>query len=156
MSRTRVAILLFALVASTLVQARGNSKTVRLDVTGGDLAKPISITNRNLLDLSHVYRGQFLGELVNGVDAEWPRYTVKLVFEPEIPLSPADLTNPTQGVYQIQYSLNWRTGEGYVYLPGRGEPGYRENTGKIIRDGHDGRWHRASESWASLLNPYLH
>jgi hypothetical protein len=57
-----------------------------LDLAGGDLAKPISVTNKSLLDLSHVYIGQFLGDIVNGVDTQWPRYTVSLVFEPEIAL----------------------------------------------------------------------
>lgn len=79
MSKPRVAILLLIpLLLSSLVLARGNAKTVRLDVTGGDLSKPISITNRSLLDLSHVYAGQFLGDIVDGVESTWPRYTVRL------------------------------------------------------------------------------
>ena len=110
MSRPRVLILLlFTLLVSGVVLARGNAKTVRLDVAGGDLAKPISVTNKSLLDLSHVYVGQFLGEIVNGVDAQWPRYTVTLVFEPEIPL--ADPARNKQRTYLIHYSLNWQTGE---------------------------------------------
>jgi len=79
MSRPRVLIpLLITFLASGVVFARGNAKTVRLDVTGGDLSKPISITNRSLLDLSHVYAGQFLGDIVDGVESTWPRYTVRL------------------------------------------------------------------------------
>jgi hypothetical protein len=157
MSRLRVAILLLiTLVASSLVFARGNAKTVRLDVTGAELSKPISITNRSLLDLSHVYAGQFLGEIVDGVETQWPRYTVRLVFEPEFALSAADANQRKQGAYLIHYSLDWQTGEGYVYLPGPGESGYRENAGVIMRDGHDGRWHRANDTWSALLNPYLH
>ena len=155
MSRPRVLILLLiTFLVSSVVFARGNAKTVRLDVAGGDLAKPISVTNKSLLDLSHVYVGQFLGEIVNGVDTQWPRYTVTLVFEPEIPLP--DVNRNKQRTYLIHYSLNWQTGEGYVYLPGPSESGYRENAGVIIRDGHDGRWHRAEATWSSLLNPYLH
>jgi hypothetical protein len=157
MSRPRVLILLLiTFLVSSVVLARGNAKTVRLDVAGGDLAKPISVTNKSLLDLSHVYVGQFLGEIVDGVESQWPRYTVRLVFEPEIPLPGADANRNKQRTYLIHYSLNWQTGEGYVYLPGPSESGYRENAGVIIRDGHDGRWHRAEAAWSSLLNPYLH
>jgi hypothetical protein len=36
--------------------------------------------------------------------------------------------------------LDSRTGDGFVYLPGRGDEWYRENTGTIIRDGLDGKW----------------
>ena len=157
MSRPRVLILLLiTFLVSSVVLARGNAKTVRLDVAGGDLAKPISVTNKSLLDLSHVYAGQFLGEIVDGVESQWPRYTVRLVFEPEIALPDADANRNKQRTYLIQYSLNRQTGEGYVYLPGPSESGYRENIGVIIRDGHDGRWHRAEATWSSLLNPYLH
>lgn len=157
MSRPRVVILLLiTFLVSSLVLARGNAKTVRLDVTGGDLSRPISITNKSLLDLSHVYGGQFLGEMVDGVESRWPRYTVRLVFEPEVALPAADANKSTQRAYVIHYSLNWQTGEGYVYLPGPRESGYRENAGVIIRDGHDGRWHRAVGTWSVLLNPYLH
>jgi hypothetical protein len=155
MSRPRVAILLsITFLLSSLVLARGNAKTVRVDVTGGDLSKPISITNQSLLALSHVYAGQFLGEIVDGVESGWPRYTVTLVFELEVPLPAADANK--RRTYLIHYSINRQTGDGYVYLPGPGEPGYRENIGVIIRDGHDGRWHRAPVTWSGLLNPYLH
>lgn len=157
MLRPRVAIcLLITFLVSSFVLARGNAKTVRLDVAGGDLAKPISVTNKSLLDLSHVYVGQFLGEIVDGVESQWPRYTVRLVFEPEVALPDAGANRSKPRTYLIQYSLNWQTGEGYVYLPGPSESGYRENIGVIIRDGHDGRWHRAEATWSSLLNPYLH
>jgi hypothetical protein len=126
-----------------------------LEVTGGDLSRPISITNTGLLQLSHVYAGQFLGDRVDAVDAQWPRYEVKLVFEPEVP-SAVDESRRKERTYLLHYSLNWQTGEGYVYLPGPGEPGYRDNISVIVRNGDDGHWHRATATWSSLLNPYLH
>ena len=89
----------------------------------------------------------FLGEIVDGVESQWPRYTVRLVFEPEVALPDAGANRSKPRTYLIQYSLNWQTGEGYVYLPGPSESGYRENAGVIIRDGHDGRWHRAEATW---------
>src|SRR5690349_9811282 len=54
MSSARILILLLlTCLVSSVVLARGNAKTLRLDVAGGGLAKPISVTNRTLLDLSH-------------------------------------------------------------------------------------------------------
>jgi len=155
MSKPRVAMLVSMLVTASLVFARGNAKTVRLDVTGGDLAKPISITNTGLLELSHPYRGAFLGDKVDAVDSRWPRYDIRLVFEPEVP-SAVDASKRKERTYLLRYSLNWQTGEGYVYLPGPGETGYRDNIGVMIRDGDDGQWHRAADAWSTLLNPYLH
>lgn len=70
-------------------------------MAGGDLAKPISVTNKNLLDLSHVYVGQFLGEFVDGVDTKWPRYAVRLVFEPEVAPPDADANRNKQRTYLI-------------------------------------------------------
>jgi hypothetical protein len=154
MSRPRVAILLSLLLTATVVSARGNAKTVRVDVSGGDLSKPISITNSGLLQLSHVYAGQFLGDRVDGVEAGWPRFDVRLVFVPEIP-SAVDASKRTERAYVLHYSLNRQTGEGYVYLPGPGEAGYRDNAGVMLRDGDDGHWHRAGSTWSGLLNPYL-
>jgi hypothetical protein len=157
MSRPRILILLLiTFLVSSVVLARGNAKTVRLDVAGGDLAKPVSVTNRTLLDLSHVYLGQFLGGSVDGVESQWPRYTVRLVFEPEVAHPDGGANRNRLRTYLIHYSLNRQTGQGYIYLPGPTETEYRENASVIIRDGHDGHWHRAEATWSSLLNPYLH
>jgi hypothetical protein len=151
--------LLLAMVATILITSpdvltRGNAVTVRLDVTSVHLAKPLSITNRSLLDLSNVYGGQFMGELVEGVESDWPRYKVVFVFESRTPLPQLQLTGHQQ-LYTVEYAIHRQTGEGFVYLPARNEPGWRGNVGIMIRDGDDGRWHKATESWASLLNAYL-
>ena len=44
---------------------------------------------------------------------------------------------------------------GFIYLPGRGEDWHRLNGGTILRDGHDGKWHRASPAWSALLDKHL-
>ena len=143
------------LVVGTLpLLARGNAVTVRLDVSGPTLSTPLQLTNRDLLDLSNVYAGQFIGLPANRVDADWPRYVVTLVVESRTPLPTLALTG-IQKRYVVHYALDRQSGEGFVYLPGRGEDGYRENIGLMIRDDQDGRWHHATETWAALLNPYL-
>ncbi|MDO8681619.1 MAG: hypothetical protein Q7R30_24170 [Acidobacteriota bacterium] len=66
-------------------------------------------------------------------------------------LAPTGVFKP----YVMHYAIDPATDQGFLYLPGRGEDGYRLNTNLIIRDGHDGRWHRADPTWASLVNGYL-
>lgn len=156
MMKRRVLAVSALLLAATLpLLARGNAVTVRLDISGPTLSQPLLVTSdQQLLDLSNVYAGRFLGLPVNRVDADWPRYVVTLVVESRTPLPTLALTG-IQKRYVLHYALDRQSGEGFVYLPGRGEDGYRENIGIMIRDDQDGRWHHASENWAALLNPYL-
>jgi hypothetical protein len=156
MTKARLTLTVLALTfASTLpLIARGNAVTIRLDITGGRLTKPLAITERAILDLSGVYQGSFLGDLeTNGVDPSWSRYALTFVSAPQIPT--ASLPAETRRTYVAYYVRNPATDEGFVYLPGRGEDGYRTNISMMIRDGHDGRWHRATPEWAALLNSYL-
>lgn len=151
--RTLVALALF-FAASLPLTARGNAVTVRLDITGAGLARPVAVTNPDILDLSNVYAGTFLGPVTNGIEPAWPRYTVTFVVEARTPFPMLERTG-VQRSYVVHYARNPHTDEGFVYLPGRGEEGYRLNIGIIIRDDNDGRWHFASPTWAELLNGYL-
>lgn len=134
--------------------ARGNAITVRLDITGGALTQPLTVTDIRLLELSHVYAGQFLGSMIEAADPEWQKFTVVFAVEARTPspaLAPTGVLRP----YVVHYARDLATDEGFVYLPGRGEFGYRGNIGLIIREDNDGRWHRAAPAWAELLNGYL-
>ena len=144
------------LVAGSLpLLARGSAVTVRLDIGGPTLSNPIHVTaDQDLLDLSNVYAGRFIGLPATRVDSDWPRYVVTFVVESRTPLPTLALTG-LQKRYVVHYALDRQSGEGFVYLPGRGEDGYRENISLIIREEQDGRWHHASETWAALLNPYV-
>lgn len=156
MAKAQLAFAVFVLVLGTSLPmlARGNAVTVRLEITGATIQKPIQVVNRNILDISNVYAGTFLGAPAQSVDPAWPRYVVSFVVESRTPL-PALAPTGIHKNYVAHYSLNRQTGEGFLYLPGRGENGYRGNIGLIIRDGQDGSWHRASQTWADLLNPLL-
>jgi hypothetical protein len=152
-ARLLLAVLALTVASAPSLIARGNAVTIRLDITGGRLTQPLSITERALLDLSGVYPGKFLGEITNAVDPTWSRYAVTFVSAPQIPT--ASLPPDSRKTYVAVYTRNPATDEGFVYLPGRGEDGYRINISMMIRDGHDGRWHRAHPEWATLLNSYL-
>jgi hypothetical protein len=156
MTKARLLLVVSALVitGSLPLMARGAAVTVRLEISGPTASEPIQVTNRDLLDLSNVYGAQFLGRPAGRVDSGLPRYVISLVIEAR-PAIPAAAPRGTQKRYTMHYALDRQSGEGFVYLPGRGEDGYRGNIGLIIRDEQDGRWHHASETWAGLLNPYL-
>jgi hypothetical protein len=155
----RLAQLSFAVAALMLVighplGARGNAVTVRIEISGGRLAGPVAVTDQPLLELSSVYAGAFLGPVISAIDPNWDRYQVVLLseartFAPELALT--GVRKP----YLLHYAMNPETREGFVYLPARGEDGYRGNISIIIRDGHDGRWHHAFPIWAELLNAHI-
>lgn len=134
--------------------ARGNAVTVRLDITGSSLAKPLAVTDAALLELSNVYAGNFLGPVTTPIDPAWQRFVVSFAVESRTP-HPELALSGVRRTYVVHYARDPGTDEGFVYLPGRGEPGHRLNIGLIIREQSDGRWHKAAPHWAELLNRYL-
>lgn len=61
------------------------------------------------------------------------------------------MTGALKMFYEVWYRPG-RDGEpGYVYLPGKGEEFYNNNTGTILRTDHDGKWHYASHKWDDLM-----
>lgn len=128
--------------------------TVRLDIAGPSLPKPLVVTEPALLELSNVYGGRFLGPLTDPVDPDWQRFVVSFAVGLRTTYPELALTG-IQKTYVVHYARDPGTDEGYVYLPGRGEPGHRLNIGIMLRDENDGRWHKAGREWAELLNRHL-
>jgi hypothetical protein len=56
-------------------------------------------------------------------------------------------------MYVVTYAHDPRTGDGFVYLPGRGEDGYWLNASSILRP--SGRWHRAAPRWSRAVNAQI-
>ena len=107
----------------------------------------VEITAPEVLALSHVYAGTFIGAPTAAPDSVFGRHTVVFDIQTQHGVK--------HGAYSVQFVFDDSTGDAFVYLPGRGEPAYRSNTSTMIRDGQDGRWHRASVDWAGALHPYL-
>jgi hypothetical protein len=76
-----------------------------------------------------------------------PRYTVSFHVD-----APAWMRERARVRYVVVYVRDPRTGEGFVYVPARGEQGYTINAGTIERSADEGKWHRAGARWASALN----
>ena len=96
-----------------------------------------------------MFAGTFIGEAVDAAPpANEPIFTVSFDVQPP-------QNRPVKTAYAVSVARDARTGALWLYLPGRGEAGYRLNVGTIRRDGQDGHWHRPSPAWASALATYL-
>jgi hypothetical protein len=140
----------FIILAAIGVAAQAKPEiksTTRITVAAPTLPAPFEITSDStLLSQSHVYQGSFIGAITTAPDAALPRYTITFDIQ--------TLDGVKQSAYVVQYCMD-STGEGYVYLPGRGDPAHRRNISTILRDGQDGYWHRASGEWSAAIRPYL-
>jgi hypothetical protein len=132
---------LFLLVAP--LAAKG--PTVKLTVTGASLTHPVDITSGKALD-ANIWAGDFLGAPASEPEASLPRYTVSFFAAP--PRQPVAVMAV---MYVVQLALDTRSGEGFVYLPGEGDSDYRTNIHTILRDGQDGKWHRATPQWSGAI-----
>ena len=56
-------------------------------------------------------------------------------------------------VYEVDYLID-DSDNGYIFLPGEGDPRYRFNTFSIAH-GVEGNWFRASPEWERLIRPMI-
>jgi hypothetical protein len=146
MTRSLVALAVtFALGGAP--HAVGIKETAKITISSTVLAQPIVITDPRVLGLSNVFAGAFIGEQVPRPDVAGPHYTI--VFDIQT------LNGVRTAAYVVGYSKNRWTGERFIYLPGRGNASYRRNASTILRNGHDGSWHRAAEAWGTVIDSHL-
>ena len=136
---------LVACLATTVMAAPGVKETVRLTVTS-DGAAPLVISDGPILERGNVYAGTFIGALAEPPNPSRRRH--RLGFDVQ---GQDSIKAEAYVVYYAKGDLD----DGYVYLPGPDAPEYRRNISTIIRDGHDGAWHRADAAWARALNAAL-
>ena len=144
--RTILATLVAIIFAAGLTAAAEIKSTTKLQITvPGAESRSRDITDPRVLALSHVYIGAFIGQPV-----EVPNYQTiyNVTFDIQT------LEGIKAAAYVVQYAVD-ANGQAFVYLPGRGEPAHRRNIATILRNGQDGRWHRASAEWSSAIQPYL-
>lgn len=117
----------------------------KVTVSGPGLTEPVEITDPEFLTLSNPWVGKF---------ADWSSASeggpdAQLVYEVTLHsrLGRSDL----RPVYRFRYAPEPIGRPGHVYLPGKEEPWYRDNVRTILRDGHDGRWHRAAPEWETRI-----
>lgn len=144
-SGARLLLVILALAAAPEgVVAKGVTR--HLTLAGPGLPAPLAVTAPGAL--ANVWAGDFLGLPCDAPPAHLPRFLVSFHVQPPRP-------TVVRVVYVVHYVADPATGDGFIYLPGTSEEGYRRNIGTIVRPSQDGRWHRASEAWSRALNAHL-
>ena len=138
-------LLLMLFSIPTAVFAKGPAAL--MTISGPGLAKPVEITNSQVLEQYIPFMDDFFAPGQN-ILAQPPKtdrfYQVSFYYND-------DADRP-----QLRYAFQYAPGDpGAIYLPGRGEPGYTLNVGTILRDGKDGHWIRASQSWDRFMQRIL-
>jgi hypothetical protein len=146
--------------------------TIKVIIAGGDLLAPIEITNPAVLAEFNVGAGPGSTLWLNaregvpvivdhGFIVDWKRgevapprglktYEVSFVTTRHL-IRPA---GSLPGTYVVRYAIDPSTNQGYVYLPGRGDPDYQDNVSFILR-GVEGNWFHAWSEWEKVANPLI-
>lgn len=151
MTQRTVASILFLVVALALSpSASAKAETVKLTVSGAELAKPVELTDPEAI-AADVFAGNFAEwnrQRVESPDARLPRYMIELHLRPP-------RTTASRIMYVVTFVWDAENEEGLVYLPGPGERSYNLNISTIDRAGRDGKWHYADPRWSRAITEAL-
>lgn len=161
-----LAAALAVLVPASLV-AKGS--TTRITITDTRGARSISVVDPVVLARFNVWDGPgtFSGppnqqtESVTGFIVDWrtgalaSRRSGLDEFEVEFFVRHRP-DAPERLAYTVLYARDPRSGEGFVYLPGRSDARFPLNTQSIYRGpGYEGQWFRASQEWQQAATQLL-
>jgi hypothetical protein len=141
--------LIAVLLASAALEAKGT--TVKLTLTGPGLVRPVEITEPDMLQGWNVWEGWFIGETI-AIPPRIKGPIYQVAFDVRLP---EWMRAGVKTMYTVSVARDVRSGALWLYLPGRGEPGYALNVRTMLRDTQDGHWHRPPAPWASALAKYL-
>ena len=158
-SRSGVIVVL-AIVA--VVEAKGN--TTEIVVSGSHVMRPIELRDRDVLAPFNVWSGP--GTRQNGVEGmdgfiiDWRSGAVEppltrlqqfeIAFYSDAPRSLDD------AIYVVSYGIDPSNGDGFVYLPGRGDPRWSRNVQSIHRGPrYEGHWFHASAAWQDVMQTHV-
>lgn len=139
--------LVMSLGMPRLASAKG--PTVKITITGGHLTAPLEVTDSRVLSSAGPWDGRFMdgsGGVTTPPQGGPQPYEVSFYVK---------LNGDIRMAYVVYYRPSPLPGQGYIYLPGRGERWYRLNVSTILRTGHDGKWHYASREWEALIKPLI-
>jgi hypothetical protein len=139
-----LAILTLVVALADGLAAKG--PTTRIVISAPGLQRPIETTDPKAL--ANVWAGRFIAEASPEPGLALPRYLLTFIVQP-----PRDTP---RAMYVATYVRDPQSGSAFVYLPGRGEDGWAMNVRTILRDGQDGRWHRASAEWSDAVAAAIH
>ena len=163
------ASVLFVVVITTkptLLVAKGD--TVKITIESAGLPSPIEITDSKVRQFN-IWSGP--GTYLDGVEArqgfiiDWAKpldaspaglHHYKVSFYEGCEQSISCRTSEPSLAYVVYYAHNPSTGDGFVYLPGRGSEFAQLNTSHIYRgQGYEGRWFWAAKVWNDFVRPII-
>jgi hypothetical protein len=162
MKRTVAAVLGLTVLLAMPAFVAAKGETSRITITGGNLTKPLDITDRSILKDFNVWTGP--GVTVGGVEqaegfiVDWPSGTASALpsglHRYQVSFFVEDRNGgPDALVYVVEYERG-SDGPGYVYLPGPTDEKYALNTRAIYRR-QEGNWFRATDTWDRVANVVL-
>ena len=138
----------------------------RVIIKGANLAAPVEITDAGIKDFTP-WAGP--GVTINGIKQtegfiiDWKQGPLSMrpgeLQQYELSFY-GKLYGQPQGakdelVHVVLYEYDSLIGRGYVYLPGKADEWYRLNTVKMMHDGLEGNWFRATRAWDDFVRPFI-
>jgi hypothetical protein len=169
MMRLFLAALIVGIGVFAPVPMAAKAPTVKITISNAEHSAPIVVSDPAVREFS-VWAGPgvsindipqttgFVGDWENGPVTNPPdvlqRYRIAFYTGCKRSESDSCHTDQPQLSYVVFYAYDAARREGYVYVPGRGEPWYDLNTRSILR-GVEGDWFLASREWKVFIKPFL-
>jgi len=154
-------ILSLSLIWLATSPLHAKSDTAKITIKGASLPSAVEITDQQIRQFS-VWAGpgiringaeQFEGFIIN-----WRQGAVEQIPEDlrRVEVSFYAGAADQQPIYIVPYAYNPLTGEGYVYLPGKGDESYTRNAATIVHGAQwEGHWFRATSAWETFVRPLI-
>ena len=151
MTRFLALVAFSALASAPFAYSKGSADAIV--VLEGGLNSPIQITDPSSLHAFDPWSAQF-ADLKQALPGNAPcfRRSVEVAFYAKLKAKSPD-SSELGPFYVTRYCSTGS--EGFVYLPGPGEPNYPQNASVIVRGNADGKWFPATSAWNQLLNDAL-
>jgi hypothetical protein len=167
MRRTFTVLVTFLLL---VIPARlfAKGELVKITIKGAGLSTPIDITDFTPFRNLTVWAGPGTVSAGPGVDVNGKQQTEGFIVDwPQaIAQLPSGLQhyevffyaklNEVSLVYVVYYDCDPSSKQGYIYLPGKGDPWFSLNTGTIFRGkGFEGHWFHATREWDTVAKSLI-
>lgn len=167
MLRTLCALLAVLAVLAAPAPALAKGETVKIEIKGRGLARPLEITAPEVVRSFSIWNGPGTtasGQPVHldpskqaGLFIDWPKGKAQQrpdglpTFEVTFQLR---LGTSNSRSYAVLYQFDAATPGGFIYLPGRDDEKYASNVSLIAR-GVEGNWFYSSAAWERLVRPLI-
>jgi len=156
MKNLLIAISVAIIISANLSSSYGKRSPDKIIIFQGRLSS-FELTDTKTLKAFDPWNGQFV-DWAKGVVAtpSDQSQSCKVFFYAKWP---GRRSNYDRGDLKMVYAVIYVPGRdglpGCIYLPGPGEEFFPNNSGTILREHEDGKWHQASTAWDAVMNRLL-